>query len=36
MNYMMAIEAGADILDTAIAPLSQGSSQRPRSGRRRP
>ena len=27
MNYMMAIEAGADILDTAIAPLSQGASQ---------
>jgi pyruvate/oxaloacetate carboxyltransferase len=27
MNYLMAIEAGADILDTAIAPLSQGSSQ---------
>jgi len=27
MNYMMAIEAGADILDTAIAPFSQGSSQ---------
>jgi pyruvate/oxaloacetate carboxyltransferase len=27
MNYMMAIEGGADILDTAIAPFSQGSSQ---------
>jgi oxaloacetate decarboxylase alpha subunit len=27
MSYMMAIEAGADILDTAIAPLSQGTSQ---------
>ena len=27
MNYMMAIEAGADILDTAIAPMSQGASQ---------
>ena len=27
MNYMMAIEAGADILDTAIAPFSQGASQ---------
>src|SRR5918995_1141463 len=27
MNYLMAIEAGADILDTAIAPFSQGSSQ---------
>ena len=27
MNYLMAIEAGADILDTAIAPLSQGTSQ---------
>ena len=27
MNYMMAIEAGADILDTASAPFSQGSSQ---------
>lgn len=27
MNYMMAIEAGADIVDTAIAPFSQGSSQ---------
>ncbi|HSQ13422.1 MAG TPA: pyruvate carboxylase subunit B [Candidatus Deferrimicrobium sp.] len=27
MNYMMAIEAGADILDTAMAPFSQGSSQ---------
>ena len=27
MNYMMAIEAGADIVDTAIAPLSQGASQ---------
>lgn len=27
MNYMMAVEAGADILDTAIAPFSQGASQ---------
>ena len=27
MSYMMAIEAGADILDTALSPLSQGSSQ---------
>ena len=27
MSYMMAIEAGADILDTALAPLSQGTSQ---------
>ena len=27
MNYLMAIEAGADILDTASAPFSQGSSQ---------
>lgn len=27
MNYMMAIEAGADILDTAMSPLSQGTSQ---------
>ncbi|MBI3067173.1 MAG: pyruvate carboxylase subunit B [Deltaproteobacteria bacterium] len=27
MNYLMAIEAGADILDTAIAPLAQGTSQ---------
>ncbi|HEY7221896.1 MAG TPA: pyruvate carboxylase subunit B, partial [Candidatus Binatia bacterium] len=27
MTYMMAIEAGADILDTAIAPFSQGTSQ---------
>jgi pyruvate/oxaloacetate carboxyltransferase len=27
MSYMMAIEAGADILDTAISPFSQGSSQ---------
>jgi len=27
MSYMMAIEAGADILDTAIAPFSQGTSQ---------
>ncbi len=27
MSYMMAIEAGADILDTAISPLSQGTSQ---------
>ncbi len=27
MNYIMAIEAGVDILDTAIAPFSQGSSQ---------
>src|SRR5574341_416202 len=27
MSYMMAIEAGADILDTALAPLAQGTSQ---------
>jgi oxaloacetate decarboxylase alpha subunit len=27
MSYMMAIEAGADILDTAISALSQGTSQ---------
>ena len=27
MSYMMAIEAGADIIDTAISPLAQGSSQ---------
>jgi len=27
MSYMMAIEAGADIIDTAISPLSQGTSQ---------
>jgi oxaloacetate decarboxylase (Na+ extruding) subunit alpha len=27
MSYMMAIEAGADIIDTAIAPFSQGTSQ---------
>ncbi|OGQ84676.1 MAG: oxaloacetate decarboxylase [Deltaproteobacteria bacterium RIFCSPLOWO2_12_FULL_60_19] len=27
MSYMMAIEAGVDILDTALAPLSQGTSQ---------
>ena len=27
MSYMMAIEAGVDILDTAIAPFSQGTSQ---------
>lgn len=27
MSYIMAIEAGADILDTAISPLSQGTSQ---------
>jgi oxaloacetate decarboxylase alpha subunit len=27
MTYMMAIEAGADILDTAISPFSQGASQ---------
>ena len=27
MNYIMAAEAGVDILDTAIAPFSQGSSQ---------
>ncbi len=26
-TYMMAIEAGADILDTALSPLSQGTSQ---------
>jgi pyruvate/oxaloacetate carboxyltransferase len=27
MSYMMAIEAGAEILDTALSPLSQGTSQ---------
>lgn len=27
MSYMMALEAGADILDTALSPLSQGTSQ---------
>jgi pyruvate/oxaloacetate carboxyltransferase len=27
MSYMMAIEAGVDIIDTAISPFSQGSSQ---------
>ena len=27
MTYMMAIEAGADILDTAVSPFSQGTSQ---------
>ena len=27
MSYMMAIEAGVDILDTATSPLSQGTSQ---------
>jgi pyruvate/oxaloacetate carboxyltransferase len=27
MSYIMAIEAGADIIDTAISPLAQGSSQ---------
>jgi pyruvate/oxaloacetate carboxyltransferase len=27
MTYMMAIEAGADIVDTALSPLSQGTSQ---------
>jgi oxaloacetate decarboxylase alpha subunit len=27
MSYMMAIEAGAEIVDTAIAPFSQGTSQ---------
>lgn len=27
MSYMMAVEAGADILDTAISTLSQGTSQ---------
>jgi oxaloacetate decarboxylase alpha subunit len=27
MSYIMAVEAGADILDTAIAPFSQGTSQ---------
>jgi oxaloacetate decarboxylase alpha subunit len=29
MSYMMAIEAGADILDTAMSPLAQGTSQPP-------
>ncbi len=27
MSYMMAIEAGADIIDTAMSPLSHGTSQ---------
>ena len=27
MTYMMAIEAGVDIVDTALSPLSQGTSQ---------
>ncbi|HLH26508.1 MAG TPA: pyruvate carboxylase subunit B [Chloroflexota bacterium] len=27
MSYIMAIEAGADIIDTALAPFSQGTSQ---------
>jgi pyruvate/oxaloacetate carboxyltransferase len=27
MTYMMAIDAGADILDTALSPLAQGASQ---------
>jgi oxaloacetate decarboxylase (Na+ extruding) subunit alpha len=27
MSYLMAIEAGVDIIDTAISPFSQGSSQ---------
>ena len=27
MTYMMAVEAGTDILDTALSPLSQGTSQ---------
>jgi pyruvate/oxaloacetate carboxyltransferase len=27
MSYIMAIEAGADIVDTALSPLSQGTSQ---------
>src|SRR3989338_3122181 len=27
MSYIMAIEAGVDILDTALSPLSQGTSQ---------
>jgi pyruvate/oxaloacetate carboxyltransferase len=27
MSYMMAIEAGVDIIDTALSPLSQGTSQ---------
>jgi oxaloacetate decarboxylase alpha subunit len=27
MSYMMAVEAGVDILDTALSPLSQGTSQ---------
>jgi oxaloacetate decarboxylase alpha subunit len=29
MSYMMAIEAGVDIIDTAISPLSNGASQPP-------
>src|SRR4029453_12912919 len=27
LSYMMAVEAGVDIIDTALAPLSQGTSQ---------
>jgi len=27
MSYMMAVEAGVDILDTALSPLAQGTSQ---------
>jgi pyruvate/oxaloacetate carboxyltransferase len=29
MSYMMAIEAGVDIIDTAMSPLAQGTSQPP-------
>jgi pyruvate/oxaloacetate carboxyltransferase len=29
MSYMMAVEAGADILDTALSPLAYGTSQPP-------
>jgi oxaloacetate decarboxylase alpha subunit len=29
MTYMMAIEAGVDIIDTAMSPLAQGTSQPP-------
>jgi pyruvate/oxaloacetate carboxyltransferase len=29
LSYMMAIEAGADMLDTALSPLAQGTSQPP-------
>ena len=29
MTYMMAIEAGADIIDTALSPLAKGARSRP-------